>query len=127
MNALASRTYAGWPALAVTVRPAAVIPASDSDIVPDVSDELVNVVLLLSVAVTVSEVPESEPVPVQPLTVKLCPDPRSLRLAFVNPLKLKVGAPATTNDPLLKIALAETLSFKVSDSPSERCRHPSSP
>ena len=40
----------------------------------------------------------SDPLPVQPLTVKVLPPAVSVRLAVVNPLKVSVGRPVTASD-----------------------------
>jgi hypothetical protein len=63
-----------------------------------------SVMLTLSVAVTVSAKPVSEPVPVQPVTVKVWKLPVSVSWAFVTPLKLNVVLGAV-NWLLLKVKL----------------------
>ena len=59
----------------------------------------------------------SDPLPVQPLTVKVLPPAVSVRLAVVNPLKVNVGRPVTASDVLARTTLAETLSTRVSAVP----------
>ena len=62
----------------------------------DDSEVLVSVKPPLLLAVTVSAVAAlsvSDPVPVQPLTVKVLPPAVSVRLAVVIPLRVRVGMP----------------------------------
>src|SRR5271157_3286758 len=84
----------------------------------DDSDVLVRLKPALLLAVTVSAVAAlsaSDPLPVQPPTVKVLPPAVSVRLAMVNPLKVKVGRPVTASDPVARVTLVDTLSTKVSD------------
>src|SRR5262249_13113927 len=86
-----------------------VIPARFNAMVPAVNLALVNVVLTLFVAVTTPEEPLSEPLPVQPLTVKVCLPPVSVRLAVLIPLKVKDIVPALSaelarGDPAVLLA-----------------------
>ena len=97
------------PAL-VAVRLAVVMPLRPSDM-PSVDDSevLVSVKLALLLAATVSGVAAlsvSDPLPVQPLTVKVLPPAVSVRLAVVNPLKVNVGRPVTASDVLARMTLA---------------------
>ena len=71
--------------------------------------------ILLAVTVSpVAAVPVSDPLPVQPLTVKVLPPAVSVRLAVVIPLKVSVGSPVTASDVLVKVKLAATASTTVS-------------
>ena len=55
--------------------------------------------LLLAVIVSpMAALSVSDPLPVQPLTVKVLPPAVSVRLAVVNPLSVKVGSPVTARD-----------------------------
>ena len=47
----------------------------------------------------------SDPLPVQPLTVKVLPPAVSVRLAVVNPLKVNVGPPVTASDVFARTTL----------------------
>ena len=84
------------PLPAVSVRLAVVMPLKPSDM-PSVEDSevLARVKPALLLAVTVSPVAAvsvSDPVPVQPLTVKVLPPAVSVRLAVVIPLRVSVGS-----------------------------------
>ena len=59
----------------------------------------------------------SEPLPVQPLTVKMLPPAVSVRLAIVIPLKVNVAPPVTASDVFARTTLLDTLSARVSDVP----------
>src|SRR5271157_2263012 len=70
-----------------------------SDIVPAVTKALARVKLALLIAATVSVMDAlsvSDPVPVQPLTVKVLPPAVSVKLAVVNPLRLSDIVPAVS-------------------------------
>ena len=78
---------------------------------------LVRVYPALLLAATVSTVDElsvSDPLPVQPLTVKVLPPAVSVRLAVVNPLKVNVAPPATASEVLARTTLLDTTSARVS-------------
>jgi hypothetical protein len=71
------------PPLLVSVRLAVLIPLKDSDIGPAVSEVGERVKPDAFDAATVAVVPVSDPLPVQPLSVKVCPAPVTARLATV--------------------------------------------
>ena len=78
---------------------------------------LVRVKPALLLAVTVSPVAAvsvSDPLPVQPLTVKVLPPAVSVRLAVVNPLRVRVGSPVTASEVLVNVTFAATVSTRVS-------------
>ena len=82
---------------------------------------VVRVKLALLLADTVSAVAApsvSDPLPVQPLTVKVLPPAVSVRLAVVNPPKVNVGRPVTATATFLaSVTLLDTLSTRVSAEP----------
>ena len=105
----------------VAARLAVVMPLRPSDM-PSVEDSevLVRVKPALLLAVTVSPMAAlsvSDPLSVQPLTVKVLPPAVSVRLAVVNPLKVNVGPPVTASDALARTTLVDTLSTRVSVEP----------
>ena len=111
----------GVAARPVSVRLAVVMPLKPSDM-PSVeeSEVLVRVKPALLLAVTVSPVAAvsvSDPLPVQPLTVKVLPPAVSVRLAVVKPLSVRVGSPVTASDVLVNVAFAATVSTRVSAVP----------
>ena len=54
----------------------------------------------------------SDPLPVQPLTVKVLPPAVSVRLAVVNPLNVNVGSPVTASDVFARTTLLETAVYE---------------
>src|SRR5271157_2475690 len=105
---------------AVSVKLAVVNPLRLSDIVLAVSLVLVRVKPALWLAVTVSPAAAlsvSDPVPVQPLTVKVLLPAVSVRLAVLNPLNVNVGRPVTASDVFARTTLLDTLSTRVSVEP----------
>src|SRR5271157_3822044 len=97
-------------ALVMPLRPSAMPSVEDSEV-------LVRVKLALLLAATVSAMVAlsvSDPLPVQPPTVKVLPPAVSVKLAAVSPLKVNVGPPATASDVLARTTLLDTTSTKVS-------------
>src|SRR5271157_2531081 len=89
---------------------------------PSVEDSelLARVKPALLLAVTVSAeaaLSVSDPVPVQPLTVKVLPPAVSVRLAAVIPLSARVGSPVTAREVLVNVVFPITVSTKVSAVP----------
>ena len=91
------------PPLRVSVRLAVVIPLKVSDMGPAVSEVGVRVKPEAFDAATVAVVPVSDPVPVQPVTVNVCPAPVTARLAVVIPLKVSDMPSVDASDVLVNV------------------------
>ncbi len=78
----------------------------------------VNPALLLAVTVSpMAALSVIEPLPLQPLTVKVLPPVVSVRLAVGNPLNVRVGNPVTAREVLVNVVFAATVSTRVSGEP----------
>ncbi len=108
--------------LLVAARLAVVMPMRPSAM-PSVEDREVLVRVkhgCFLLAATVSEVAAlsvSDPLPVQPLTVKVLPPVVSVKLAVVNPFKVSVAPLVTATEVLARATLFDTLFTKVSEVP----------
>src|SRR5271166_3223209 len=105
----------------VSVRLAVVMPLKETAMPSvDISEVLVRVKPALLLAVTVSVMDAlfvRDPLPVQPLTVKVLLPAVSVRLAALNPLNVNVGSPVTASDVFARTTLLDTLSTRVSVEP----------
>ena len=102
------------PPLPVSVRLAVLIPLKVSDIGPAVSEVGERVKPDAFDAATVAVVPVSNPLPVQPLSVKVCPAPVTARLATVIRVKPSDMPSVDDSDVLVNVSLAALLAATVS-------------
>ena len=92
-------------------------------LIPSVEDRVVfeSVKLEPLLAATVSPAApvatNNAPAPVQPPTVKVWPPVGSVRLAVLNPLRVKLGPPGTASEVFVNVAPAATPSTSVSEAP----------